>query len=466
MKVRLHNTLSGKVQPLSPSTPGEVRLYSCGPTVYTYAHVGNLRTYIFSDVLRRALRSAGFRVRHVMSVTDVGHLQSDADEGEDKMALAANREARSPWQIARFYEDRFFEDCDRLHIFRPDVVCRATEHVEEMIRFVECLIDRGYAYEAAGNVYFDVGKDEDYGKLVGLNVEEHETRARVAPDPLKRNPRDFVLWFSQSKYPNQIMKWESPWGYGFPGWHIECSAMASKYLGERIDIHTGGVDHIPVHHTNEIAQSEGCFGHRWVDVWMHAGFLVLEDDRMSKSGRNFLRLESLRRMGFEPEHYRYLCLEAHYRSPLKFSWEAMSGARQGFENLKNRVVSWKLSPSKGTSDLRKDDYEGRFWDAVCEDLNMPVALAVAWEVAKDRELSSGARVNLLEEFDEVLGLGVANFGRPTISEEQLALVKARERARELKDWGTADSIRQELLAAGIQLKDTPQGTEWYRTFTD
>jgi cysteinyl-tRNA synthetase len=466
MRIELYNTLSRMKEEFSPIESGIVKLYSCGPTVYNYAHIGNLRTYIFVDTLRRALEVAGFEVRHVMNVTDVGHLESDSDEGDDKMILAARRELRSPWEVARFYEERFFEDCKDLNILEPKIVCRATEHIDDIVKFIECIEAKGHAYTAEGNVYFRVKEFPGYGELARLQLDQLEPGARVQTDPLKKDARDFVLWFSQSKYPNQIMKWESPWGYGFPGWHIECSAMASKYLGERIDIHTGGIDHIPIHHTNEIAQSESCLGHRWVNTWMHAEFLVSERDKMSKSRGSFLRLASLKQRGFDPLHYRYLCLTARYRSPLRFTWEAMRGARRGFENLKNRVVGLRLFPTKGTTDRKKEDYRTRFWEAVYDDLDLPVALAVTWEVVKDKELSTRSRLGLLEDFDRVLGFGVASFDRPSIGKKQLALIREREKARERKDWQTADSIRRKLLADGVRVKDTPRGTDWYTTFDD
>ncbi len=467
---RLHDTLSGKVETFEPIEPGAIRLYTCGPTVYNFAHIGNLRTYVSEDVIRRAFEAGGYTVRHVMNITDVGHLESDADQGDDKMSLAAARERKSPWEIARHYEDVFFADCKKLGMLVPTVSCRATEHIDQMQAMVAKLDERGLAYVAEGNVYFDISKFPAYGRMARLRLDELEAGARVEIDANKRNPRDFVLWFSRSKFPNQIMQWESPWGRGFPGWHIECSAMATEYLGPRIDIHMGGIDHIPVHHTNEIAQSEGALGHEWVKVWMHCNFLVIDKAKMAKSGDNFLRLQTIEERGFQPVHYRYFCLGAHYRSELKFSWENLEQARRSFETLKNLVVGWKIeskkqgkkgqAPQLGTEAVA---YRERFWEALCDDINVPRALGVVWDMARDSSLDKAQRLALLVELDRVLGLGVASFQRPEIAPEILARVHEREEARAAKDWKRADVIRDELAAGGLQLMDTPEGTDWYQT---
>ena len=311
--IGLTNTLTRRVEDLLTVEPGVVRMYACGPTVYQYAHIGNLRTYVNEDFVRRALEAAGYEVRHVMNITDVGHLQhDDVEAGEDKMSLSAQREQKDPWQIARFYEDAFLADTDALNIERPTIVPRATEHVEEMIEFIKVLEQKGFTYDVDGNVYFEVDKFPSYGELARFDPRnEADEVARVEADPRKRNPRDFVLWFSQSKFPNQIMRWESPWGTGFPGWHIECSAMGTQYLGDRIDVHAGGIDHIPVHHTNEVAQSDSRFGHQWVRYWLHCGWLLVDDGKMAKSEGNFLRLATLEENGFDPLHYRYFCAQAH-----------------------------------------------------------------------------------------------------------------------------------------------------------
>lgn len=461
MQLSLFNTLTRQIELFKPIRSQEVSLYTCGPTVYNYAHIGNLRTYLFEDVLRRTLELAGYQVNHVMNITDVGHLESDADVGDDKMTLASKREQRSPWDIAKYYEEAFFKDCTALHIMKPTLLCRATEHIAEMQAMIFKLIEKGYAYVVDGNVYFRISKFSDYAKLSKRNLDELLEGARVDIDTRKENPLDFVLWFSQSKFPNQIMKWESPWGVGFPGWHIECSAMASKYLGKHIDIHCGGVDHISVHHSNEIAQSEACFGHQWVNTWMHGEFLVLDKGKMSKSSGSFLTLKTLSEQGFEPVHYRYLCLGAHYRSQLLFSFEALQGAKNAFEAFKNRVISWKLDPQKGAHPEKASSYLERFQNALAHDLDMPIALSILWEIAKDLSLGSKTQLELMNQLDAVLGLGVEHFEKPVLSAELMDLIQAREKARAQKDWTKSDALRQELLAQGICLKDNSAGTDWY-----
>lgn len=466
-QVRLFNTLSRSVEALVPLEPGRVRLYTCGPTVYDYAHIGNLRTYIFEDILRRVLESSGLDVRHVMNITDVGHLESDADLGEDKLMIASRREQASPWDLARRYEQAFFEDCAALSILPPGLRVRATEHVPEMIEFIQDLERKGFAYVVDGNVYFDVRRYPSYTELARLRLDELLEGARVDPDPRKRDPLDFVLWFSKSKFPNQIMQWESPWGTGFPGWHIECSVLGSKYLGDRIDIHCGGIDHIPVHHTNERAQSEARFGHRWVNIWMHGEFLILDEAKMSKSAGTFLTLRSLIERGFTGMHFRFLCLGTLYRHPLRFSWEALSTARSSFEALKNRVVSWKLrATGERPNEAQVERYGARFWDAVRDDLHIPAALSVLWEVAKDTQLQPQTKLGLVTDFDRVLGLGVRDFERPQIPPAMAALITEREAARQRRDWGAADTLRNQLVENGIQVKDTHHGTDWYIVYDD
>lgn len=466
MKLQFFNTLTRKKEEFTPIEPNKVRFYACGPTVYAFAHIGNLRTYIFEDLLRRLLEKSGLQVSHVMNITDVGHLESDADEGDDKMSLAAKKEQKNPWDIARFYEEAFFADCAHLNIMRPTTVCRATEHIQEMQEQVKTLLANDHAYVANGNVYYRIAKFPSYTALSRRNLEQLQEGARVEVDANKENPLDFVLWFSQSKFPNQIMQWDSPWGKGFPGWHIECSAMASKYLGERIDIHTGGIDHISVHHTNEIAQAEGCFGHKWVNVWMHGEFLVLVKEKMAKSSGNFLTLKSLSDLGFEPLHFRYLCLGAHYRSQLVFSDDALASAKNSFENLKNRVISWKLSSLKKNSSERVAYFQQAFWAAMADDLNTPVAMGVVWEMAKDNDVGDNEKLQLIEDFDAALGLNVRDFSKPELAPEMMDLVKEREIARVAKDFALSDKIRDTLKASGIMIKDTKEGAEWYVAFKD
>lgn len=457
----LFNTLSRKVEPFKPIKEGHASLYCCGPTVYNFAHIGNLRTYIFEDILRRTLEHTGLLVNHVMNVTDVGHLESDADAGDDKMEIASKREKKSPWDIAKFYEEAFFKDMAALRIKRPSLVCRATEHIAEMLDFVSELEKKGFTYTVDGNVYFRIDKFKTYADFSRRNLDDLMEGARVEVDARKENPLDFVLWFSNSKFPNQIMKWPSPWGEGFPGWHIECSAMASKYLGDHFDIHCGGIDHISIHHTNEIAQSEARFDKKWVNVWMHGEFLVLQKEKMSKSQGNFLTLTTLIEQGYDPLHYRYLCFGAHYRSQLFFSFEALDGARNAFESLKNRVLSYRLNPEKPKNPARTQELKNAFFAAMQNDLDTPIALSVVWEVMKDQSIASTEKLNLLTDFDAVLGFGIDAFTAPKLSEGQMHLIHEREEARKNKDWAKSDAMRDQLLSDGVCIKDTKDGTEWY-----
>jgi cysteinyl-tRNA synthetase len=457
----LFNTLSRKVEPFKPINKGLVKLYACGPTVYNYAHIGNLRTYIFEDILRRTLEHINLEVMHVMNVTDVGHLESDADQGDDKMEVAAAREEKSPWEIARFYEHAFFKDIEKLNIKKPVKICRATEHIKDMQDFIEVLQAKGFTYTVDGNVYFRIEKFLNYTALSRRKLEDLHEGARVKVDKRKENPLDFVLWFSKSKFPNQIMKWDSPWGVGFPGWHIECSVMASKYLGGHIDIHCGGIDHISIHHTNEIAQSEAFFDHKWVNVWMHGEFLVLQKEKMSKSKDNFLTLTSLIDMGYDPLHYRYLCFGAHYRSQLFFSFEALDGAKNAFESLRNRVLSYRLNPEKAKNEVRKNELKEAFFAAMDNDLDTPVALSIVWEAMKDQTISNTEKLELLREFDVILGFGINSFCAPKLSDFHMSIVKEREVARKNKDWKKADALRDKLAEDGISIKDTDKGVEWY-----
>lgn len=461
--LKFYNTRTREIEPLAPIAPPRVSMYCCGPTVYNYAHIGNLRTYVFEDLLQRTIRAAGYDLHHVMNITDVGHLQSDADEGDDKMMLAAKREQKSPWDIARFYEDEFFRHTDMMKIARPDTVCRATEHIPQMIAMVETLVERGHAYDVDGNVYFDTATFPDYAKFARLQMDAQESTDRVDADERKRNPQDFVLWFSQSKYPNQIMKWDSPWGTGFPGWHIECSAMATEYLSETIDIHCGGIDHVPVHHTNEIAQSEGCFGHRWVNMWLHGEFLVVDDAKMSKSTGDFLHLDRLVEAGYDAMDYRYLLLTGHYRARLHFSYDGLDGAKQSLKTLRNLAHDWSYTAQDNAA-VRDDviaDWRARFWDALATDLHVPNALAVAWKMARDADISSAEKLALMLEYDAIFGLDLAAAtDSRSLPDELMALIAKREEARAAKDWATADALRDELLDKGVAIKDRAGGTDW------
>ena len=467
MALHLFNTLTRSKEEFKAIDAKNVKLYCCGPTVYNFAHIGNLRTYVFEDLLRRTLARAGFGFTHVMNITDVGHLQSDADDGEDKMAIASAREQKSPWDIAKAYEEAFFDDCRKLGVLRPHIVCRATDHIPEMQDLIGCLEKKGVAYKAGGNqpnVYFDTAKFPAYSDFARL-PEVQLAQGRVDADANKRNPTDFVLWFTLagSKYPNQIMKWASPWGEGFPGWHIECSAMATKYLGEQIDIHCGGIDHIPVHHTNEIAQSEACLGHKWVNYWLHGEFLLLDDGKMSKSVDGFLTLQKVIDKGYNPLQYRYLCLQAHYRGPLKFSWESLDGARQAYDTLCHKADEWRaVAPAGAPPSPAAKAVIGRIDGAMQDDLNSPVALSALWEAMRNDALPGPDKLAILDAADSALGLGGATLSKPELSREQEALVFKREELRREKKWQEADDIRAKLASDGLLLKDRPEGTTWYK----
>lgn len=473
--LKIFNTATRSIDVFTPIKPGHVSLYTCGPTVYHYAHIGNMRTYVFEDILRRTLEGLGYNVNHVMNITDVGHLQSDADSGDDKMSIAATREKKSPWDIARFYEDEFFRHSKLLGIKRPDIVCRATEHIPEMIAMVEKLVKKGMAYESGGNVYFDVSKFPRYTDFANLQIDQQQSTDRVEFDNKKRNQADFALWFSQSKFPNQVMKWDSPWGTGFPGWHIECSAMAMKYLGERIDIHCGGIDHIPVHHTNEIAQSECCIDghdHAWVNYWMHGAFLTLDKEKMSKSKGDFLTVDKLIEKGFNPLSYRYLIISSHYRGELKFSYDSLDAADNAYKALFGRVQQWKRDVAEQGQPPEADnraatEYKTAFWDAMRNDLHCPQALSVAWAVAKADTLNSHQKLVLLEEFDSVFGLSFFAETDRELTDREKQLLDERQLAREQRDWSRSDEIRDLLLKEhGIQVNDTKSGTKWLKVPTN
>lgn len=458
--MRLFNTLSRKVEDFTPRTPGKVGIYCCGPTVYNYQHIGNMKTYIFEDVLVRTLRRAGFSVKHVMNITDVGHLVSDADDGEDKMLVAAKREKKSSAEIAQYYTDIFLDDCQKLSIVRPDVICKATDHIKEMIDLNKKIEDNGFAYFSNGNLYFDVSKFKDYGKMALLDLEKLQAGARIDVDAHKRSPFDFVLWFTNSKFENQELQWDSPWGRGYPGWHIECSAMAQKYLGDQFDIHCGGIDHIPVHHTNEIAQTEAATGKSpWVSVWMHSEFMVLNKQKMSKSTGGFITLSDLIKDGISPEAFRYFCLTGSYRSQLNFSLEALGSAQDSVKRLRGIVERIKGEETGTENATTADKYLSTFNEALFNDLNTPQALATMWTMLSDKEISSKAKLRTLEKFDEVLGLGVSSwhFEQEPIPKEITLLAENRAKARAAKDWAESDRLRDEIQSRGYSIEDSKAG---------
>ena len=460
--MKLYNTMDRKVEEFVPIEEGKVGMYCCGPTVYNYAHIGNLRTYIFEDILHRTLEEAGYRVKHVMNITDVGHLTGDGDDGEDKLGKRSRETGKSVWDIAAFYTDAFFADEKALNIKRPNVVCKATDHIQDMIALIKRLEEKGHTYTAGGNVYFSIDTIDHHGKLAGQKQEDKLSGARIAVDGNKRNPQDFVLWFTNSKFGEQAMMWDSPWGRGYPGWHIECSAMSMKYLGETFDIHCGGIDAIPVHHTNEIAQSEAATGHKWVNYWCHGEFLLNDKGKMSKSSGEFLTLPVLVGHGYNALDYRYFCLGGHYRTQLKFSYEALDHAKSARERLNSMVAELKAKAKpESTISEKAESYKDSFFAALFNDLRCPEALAVMWKMLKDNSITEGEKLSLLYSMDKVLGLDLdkieAKKEEKVGGEEEWKLVEERKQAKAEKNYQRADEIRKELEERGYIVKDTPQG---------
>ncbi len=451
MVLRLYDTYSRNLREFEPLRPPEVGLYTCGLTVYDFAHIGNLRTYLFEDILRRVLEYNGFSVKHVMNITDVGHLESDADTGEDKMEKGSRRTGKSAWELAEMYTEAFRDDLRKLNIREPTIWCKATDHIEEQIEMIECIEAGGYTYRTSDGIYFDTSRLGDYGYLARLDVEGLRAGARIDIAE-KRNPTDFALWKFSPPGSKRQMEWDSPWGVGFPGWHIECSALAVKYLGPFFDIHCGGEDHIPVHHTNEIAQTRACFDTNLANFWMHGYFLQLGAIKMAKSAGDFLRLKTLVDRGYDPIAYRYFCLSAHYRSKLSFSWKGMDGATAALGRL--RTTAYEIGEA-GSPDRV---YLEMFAAQVNDDLNMPRALAVTWDLVRS-DLSPETKKATLFDFDRILGLGLAEWepARETIPEEILELARQREEARSEKRWKDADEIRDRIASAGFEIQDTSDG---------
>ena len=455
--MKVYNTLDREKEDFIPLQGNLVRMYSCGPTVYSYAHIGNMRTYIFMDLLRRSLRFCGFKVKGVMNITDVGHLLSDGDEGEDKMQKAARKEGKTPWEIAAFYTEAFFKDIDALNVGRPEIIAKATDHIPEMIAFVQGLLEKGYAYEISDGIYFDIGKFPGYGKLSGQTVDEKEAGARIEENSEKRHPADFALWKKADK--NHIMQWESPWGMGFPGWHIECSAMSKKYLGEVFDLHTGGIDAVPVHHENEIAQNEALAGKKTVNYWMHGEFMMVDGGKMSKSLGNVYTISDLEKKGYLPLDFRYFCLNAHYRKKLNFTFEGMDAAHTSYERLRGALYAHKIS-AEGADPAVIADLAKKFKDAVEDDMNIPFALGVLWEAVKLPKSKDIYKLAL--DFDKVLGLSLDKVTAPApekidVPEEIAALAEARFAAKKEKNWAEAGRLRNEIAEKGYVIKDTKEG---------
>ncbi|MBQ4446872.1 MAG: cysteine--tRNA ligase [Clostridia bacterium] len=467
--ISIYNTASRQVEPVVPHGEGRLTMYTCGPTVYHYAHIGNLRTYIMEDVLEKLFVLAGYEVKRGMNITDVGHLTSDADTGEDKMLEGAKREGKTAMEIARFYTEAFFADCEKLNIKKPEIVVPATSCIPEFIELIEKLFEKGYAYQAGGNVYFDTSKVEDYYRLTGHSAEDLMVGVRddVTEDANKRNKTDFVLWFTTSKFGEQELRWDSPWGYGYPGWHIECSAISLKYLGEYLDIHAGGVDNIFPHHTNEIAQSEAAIGHEWCRYWFHPRHLNDKSGKMSKSKGGILTVSVLEEKGYKPLAYRFFCLQSHYMKQLVFSYETLDNAASAYEKLLSRVANIKAAAAKeGTEpdEAAVAEYVDRFIETVGGDLNTSLGLTLLYEVLKS-ELSPATKLAAIERFDSVLSLDLMK-AEPEAEEapaEDLSrleeLLVRRAEAKKAKDWATADAIRDEVKAAGYMIVDTPEGAK-------
>ncbi len=466
----LYNSLSHKKELFQPNSPDIVKMYTCGPTVYHFAHIGNLRTYIMEDVLEKALRYQGYNVKRVMNITDVGHLASDADTGEDKMLKGAKRENKSVMEIAKYYTDAFFSDCDKLNIKRPDVVEPATSCIDEFIKIVSGLLEKGFAYEAGGNVYFDTSKLEKYYVFNDHSEEDLAVGVRegVEEDTNKRNKNDFVLWFTKSKFEDQALKWDSPWGVGYPGWHIECSGISMKHLGEDLDIHAGGIDNAFPHHTNEIAQSESFLGHKWCNYWFHVHHLNTDTGKMSKSKGEFLTVSLLESKGYDPMAYRLFCLQSHYRRNLVFSWENLDNAAVAYDKLVAKIAA--LNEGGDVDEGALTALKERFNGALNGDLNTSLAVTAVYDVLKAK-CNDATKLAALADFDTVLSLDLlsaADKVRKAQEEEAAtsadpeidALVAARTEAKKAKNWAEADRIRDELKAQGIEIIDTPQGAKW------
>jgi cysteinyl-tRNA synthetase len=462
-----------EMQTFTPLASGHVGMYCCGLTVYDYAHIGNLRTYIFEDILRKTFEYFGYTVRHVMNVTDVGHLTDDADEGEDKMLKGAREKGRTVWEIADFYTRAFFRDFSLVGCALPTVVCKATEHIPEMISLISRLEQTGHTYTNGGNVFFDITTFPGYGRLALLDQQQLRAGARITVDEGKKSPADFALWFTRGKFEHQTMVWDSPWGRGYPGWHIECSAMSMKYLGERFDVHCGGIDHIPVHHTNEIAQSEAATGHSWVTYWVHGEWLLMGKEKMAKSAGHFTTLSMLTERGYHPLDYRYFCLGAHYRTQLAFTWESLDAARAGRTGLMEKIVALKeeMRQERRAEEMRQErraaqepagkarEYLNDFETHAADDLNMPRCLADLWTMLRDADVPAAQKLGAALRMDRILDLGLADAQEEevTLDAETRRLLDERETARRERNWKRADEIRKQLSVKGMEVQDGPNG---------
>lgn len=460
MDIQIYNTLTHSKEKFNPIDNNQIKIYSCGPTVYSYAHIGNFRTYVFVDSLRRMFKYNGYKLEHVMNITDVGHLTSDADTGEDKMEKAAKKEGKNPYEIAEFYTKAFMEDMKKLNIDMPNIISKATNNIPEMLQMVKDIIDRGYAYETSKGIYFDVSKLDKYPVLSNNNVEGQEAGARIDVDPEKRNPYDFAIWIKAPE--NHIMKWDSPWGKSYPGWHLECSAMGRKFLGNHFDIHTGGIDHVPIHHENEIAQSKGATGVVPANYWMHCEFLLVDGGKMSKSLGNVYTLAELQEKGIEPLAYKLFCFTAHYRNKLNFTFDGVKASQVALNRLREGYLKHKEGNEKIDQHII-DNYEQKFNSAINDDLNMPLAMGIVWEVIKEGK-KSVEYARLIEKFDEVLGLKLKEYNsntnkEPNIPKEIKELVEERNKARQEKNWQKSDELREKIKELGYIIKDTANGVQ-------
>ncbi|OKZ65760.1 MAG: cysteine--tRNA ligase [Clostridium sp. 28_12] len=455
MDIFFYNTLTKKKELFKSLEPKKVKMYSCGPTVYKDATIGNMRTNLFQDTLRRVLEYNGYEVKQVMNITDVGHLVSDGDEGEDKMLKSAREEHKTPMEIAEYYTKLFFKDLERLNVEIPEVICKATDHIEEMLEMVQKIIENGYAYETSTAIYFDVSKLDEYGILSGINLREQKAGARVEVDPEKRNPYDFALWIKAPE--NHLMKWDSPWGPSYPGWHIECSAMSQKYLGEVFDIHTGGIDLIPTHHENEIAQSKGACGKIPAHYWMHGEYLLINGGKMSKSLGNVYLLDDIIKRGYDPLVYRLFNFSCHYKGKLNFTWEGIEAASTALTRLRDGYQK-HLTGMADVDGTIISEIENKFHQAINDDLNMPLAMSAVWEAVKYQDKSPKI-AKLLEKFDTVLGLKITEKREEEIPQEILELVEQRKVARNEKNWTESDRLRDLIAQKGYSVKDTKHGAE-------
>lgn len=464
--LKLFNTLTRSKEDFIPIDGKNVLMYSCGPTVYNFQHIGNLRTFFFEDILFRVLKYNDYNVRYVMNITDVGHLVSDQDVGEDKMEKSAKQLGKSVWEIADYYTEIFKRDISLMNIFPPDVYSKATDFIQEQIDLIKCLEAKGYTYQTSDGIYFDTSKFPDYGKLAKLDISGLKEGSRIEFSQEKRNITDFALWKFSPENEQRQMEWDSPWGRGFPGWHIECSAMSKALLGNHFDIHCGGIDHIPIHHTNEIAQSEACNGEKFVNYWLHGEFLDMGNEKMSKSSGKFITLQTLMDKGYSPMHYRYFLLMAHYKKKLKFTYEALDAAKSGYNNLSGKILNLRKNPPSEKTLLvseRMKNFENRFLDRINDDLNMPEAMSVLWDMLKDEDLNQDEKYFLALDFDRVFGLGLENL-RSDINEEVIPediqiLIEKRKEAKKNKDFKSADEIRNSIREKGYDILDTKDGTQ-------